>query len=168
MAGKVCLRCKGKILLWVVNKLENKKFVDITQQCFALLTQLNFPINNLNFHWRCRWWDQIQSIFLSLFYFNIFIHFEEWFHCRKLYAHCKNINSTHFFLSEMNVNQTTKILGRVNSDIEAFYYVEFLYEIDNDTHRIKFWPRRTVRGAMKMTWSLALMMAWEVVMSRFI
>ena len=43
-----------------------------------------------------------------------------------------------FFLSEMNVNQTTKILGRVNSDIEAFYYVEFLYEIDNDTHRIKF------------------------------
>ena len=33
MGGKVCLRCKGK-----------------TQQCFALLTQVNFPVNNLNFH----------------------------------------------------------------------------------------------------------------------
>ena len=55
MGGKVCLRCKGKILLGVVNKLvkqtfENKKFVDITQQCFALLAQVNFPAHNLNFH----------------------------------------------------------------------------------------------------------------------
>ena len=29
---------------------ENKMFVDITQQCFALLPQVNFPANNLNFH----------------------------------------------------------------------------------------------------------------------
>ena len=29
---------------------ENKKLVDITQQCFALLPQVNFPPNNLNFH----------------------------------------------------------------------------------------------------------------------
>ena len=28
---------------------ENKKFVDITQQCFALSPQGNFPVNNLNF-----------------------------------------------------------------------------------------------------------------------
>ena len=28
---------------------ENKKFVDITQQCFALLPQVDFPVNNLNF-----------------------------------------------------------------------------------------------------------------------
>ena len=48
---------------------ENKKFVGITQQCFALLPQLNFPANNLNFHWRWRWWDQFQAIFLNLFYF---------------------------------------------------------------------------------------------------
>ena len=33
MGGKVCFWCKGKTLLSVVNK----KFVDITQQCFALL-----------------------------------------------------------------------------------------------------------------------------------
>ena len=47
----------------------NKKFVYITQQCFALLPQVNFPDNNLNFHWRWRWWDQIQAIFLNFFYF---------------------------------------------------------------------------------------------------
>ena len=29
---------------------ENKKFVDIIQQCFALLPQVNFLANNLNFH----------------------------------------------------------------------------------------------------------------------
>ena len=38
---------------------ENRKFVDITQQFFALLPQVNFPANNLNF--------QIQAIFLNLF-----------------------------------------------------------------------------------------------------
>ena len=46
MGGKVCLRCKGKTLLL------KKKFVDITQQCLALLPQVNFPTNNLNFHSR--------------------------------------------------------------------------------------------------------------------
>ena len=42
MGGKVCLRCKGKTLLGVVNKLlKNNKFGDITrQQCFALLPQV--------------------------------------------------------------------------------------------------------------------------------
>ena len=29
---------------------KNKKFVDITQQCFALLNKVKFPANNLNFH----------------------------------------------------------------------------------------------------------------------
>ena len=43
-------------------------FVDITQQCFALLPEVNFPANNLNFHWR--WRDPIQAIFLNLFYFK--------------------------------------------------------------------------------------------------
>ena len=46
-----------------------QKFVDNIQQCFALLPQVNFPSNNLNFHWKSRWWDQIQAIFLNLFYF---------------------------------------------------------------------------------------------------
>ena len=29
---------------------ETKKFVEITQQCFALLPQVNLPGNNLNIH----------------------------------------------------------------------------------------------------------------------
>ena len=45
-------------------------FVDITEHCFALLPQVNFPTDNLNFHWRLRRWDQIQAIFLNFFYFN--------------------------------------------------------------------------------------------------
>ena len=47
-----------------------QKFVEITQQCFALLPQVNFHANNLNFHWRCRWWDWIQDIYWNLFYFK--------------------------------------------------------------------------------------------------
>ena len=50
MGGKVCLRCKGKTLLGVVNKLLKKKFFEISQQCFALLPHVPFPANDLNFH----------------------------------------------------------------------------------------------------------------------
>ena len=32
--------------------LENKKFVDITPQCFTLLPQVYSPTNNSNFHLR--------------------------------------------------------------------------------------------------------------------
>ena len=48
MGGKVCLKSNGKTLLGII--FDNKKFVDITQQSFALLPQVNFPANNLNFH----------------------------------------------------------------------------------------------------------------------
>ena len=47
-----------------------QKFVDNAQQCFAFTPQANFPAHNLNFHWRWRWWDRIQAIFLNLFYFK--------------------------------------------------------------------------------------------------
>jgi hypothetical protein len=51
MGGKVCSKYKGKTLLRRCRQtFENKKFVDIIQQCFALLLQVNFPTNNLNFH----------------------------------------------------------------------------------------------------------------------
>ena len=50
MGGKVCLRCKGKALLGVVKKvLKTKMFVEIPQQCSALLPEVNFPAINLNF-----------------------------------------------------------------------------------------------------------------------
>ena len=43
MGGKACfMRCK--------KTFENKKFVDITQQYFALLPQVNFRANDLYFH----------------------------------------------------------------------------------------------------------------------
>ena len=49
--GKVCLRFKCKTLLGRYQKtFENTKFVDIIQQCFALLLQVSIPVNNLNFH----------------------------------------------------------------------------------------------------------------------
>ena len=48
MSGKVCLMCEGKILLGIVNKL----FVEIYQQCFALLPKVKFPADNLNFHFK--------------------------------------------------------------------------------------------------------------------
>ena len=54
---KVCFRCKQKVC-------------GITQQCFALLSQVNFPAKNLNFYWRWRWCNQIQAIFLNIFYFK--------------------------------------------------------------------------------------------------
>ena len=48
------------------------------KHCWALSTNFwkqktsssNFPANNLKLHWRWRWWDQIQTIFLNLSYFN--------------------------------------------------------------------------------------------------
>ena len=46
MGRKVCLRCRGKTLLGVVNKLLKKS----TQQCFTLLPQVHFPSKNLDFH----------------------------------------------------------------------------------------------------------------------
>ena len=42
IGGNIARRCQ--------QTFENKKFVEITQQCFALLPQVNFPTHNLNFH----------------------------------------------------------------------------------------------------------------------
>ena len=48
MGKKVCLKAKH---CWACRQtFENKLFVDITQQCFALLPKLNFSANNLYFH----------------------------------------------------------------------------------------------------------------------
>ena len=60
--------------------------VYITQQCFALFPQVNFPANNLNFHWSWRWWDRIQDIFSNLFYFKSCWYFHYWF---------RTLNSNH-------------------------------------------------------------------------
>ena len=46
-----------------------QKFVDNTQQYFAFTFKANFPMHNLNFYWRLRWWNRIQATFWNLFYF---------------------------------------------------------------------------------------------------
>ena len=66
MSRNVCLSCKGKTAGCCQQTFENKKFVDINQQCFALLTQVNFSAKNLNFHWRWSWWDRIQASFKKI------------------------------------------------------------------------------------------------------
>ena len=51
MSGKVCFEViMQKIAGCCQQIFANKKFVDITQQCFALLPQGKFPANNLNSH----------------------------------------------------------------------------------------------------------------------
>ena len=51
MGGKVCLRCKGKTLLGFVNKLlKTKSLLTSPSNVFALLSQVKFSANNLNFH----------------------------------------------------------------------------------------------------------------------
>ena len=64
-----------------INIWKQKGCWHLTLQCFALLPQVNFPANNLNFHWRWRRWDQIQPIVLILFYFRKFwqLQFNEFF-----------------------------------------------------------------------------------------
>ena len=44
---------------------ESKKFGDVTQKCFALLPQVNFPANDLNFH--CRW-KMIEIVYLCIWW----------------------------------------------------------------------------------------------------
>ena len=48
MGRKVCLSCKGKTLLGIVNKLLKTKSL-LTSLSNAFTTQVNFPANDLNF-----------------------------------------------------------------------------------------------------------------------
>ena len=53
MGRKVCLMCKGKTLLGVVNKLlETKSLLTSPNNVLPLFPQVNFSANNLNFHQR--------------------------------------------------------------------------------------------------------------------
>ena len=71
MGGKVCFRCKGKKCWALSTSFLYSKNCWQHPAMFCLLPQVNFPANELNFHWRRRWWDQIQAIFLNLFYFTV-------------------------------------------------------------------------------------------------
>ena len=43
-----------------------KSLLTSPSNCFALLPQVNFLANNLNFHWRLRWWDLLKYFLLYL------------------------------------------------------------------------------------------------------
>ena len=40
---------------------------------FCHITWSKLSANDLSFHWRWRWWNQIEDVFLNLFYFTQFI-----------------------------------------------------------------------------------------------
>ena len=74
---------------------------------FCLITA-----NNFYFHWRWRWWDEIQAIFLNLFYFICwqFSNFI-WLHGFSLYLfscrnECGSRNYPLFWLCIWNVSNT--------------------------------------------------------------
>ena len=67
-AGKFSLGVKVKHCWALSTNFWKQKGCWHQQQCFALLPQVHFPTNNLNFQFR--WRHRIKAIFLNLFYFN--------------------------------------------------------------------------------------------------
>ena len=64
MGWKICLKCKGKTLLGDVNKLfVFNSLLTMSSNVLPYCLKWTFP----PIIWR--WWDQIQAIFLKLFYF---------------------------------------------------------------------------------------------------
>ena len=102
MGRKICLRCKGKTLL------------DIVDTLFIFKSLLTTPSNVLPLHlkqiflpiiWSCRWWDWIQSIFLNLIYFSVVIHLS-WIFAKEL-STCLPTTHTH---SELLSDLSTTLL----------------------------------------------------------
>ena len=86
--GTIAWGVKAKHCWALSTHFWKQKFVDITQQCFALLPQVNFPANNLNFHWMWRWWDWTHIVCLNIFYFT----YTKWFfsphNLSSIYINC--------------------------------------------------------------------------------
>ena len=110
MGGKVCSRCKGKTLLGIVNKLFKTK-------CFALLPLVNFPANDLNFHWR--WWDRIKAIFLNLLYFNSLINCFEFvcFECESSNLLCWDVK-----VITSNLEKTKRSLEKSPDERSRYFH----------------------------------------------
>ena len=71
---------------------------------------VNFPANNLNFHWR--WWDWIQHFFLNLFYFtdicemvpgHLKIH--EWFYLKIILKNLEEEQRIHVLIKSPMTRQ---------------------------------------------------------------
>ena len=81
----------------------NKLFVF---KSLLLLPQVNFAPQNLNFHWRWRWWDQIQAIFLNLIYFTLHCIEQEYWSVLLIILSCQ-------YMSYLNVKFNSS-LRRIN------------------------------------------------------
>ena len=53
-------------IIWIFTEVEGDR-IKTKLPSKIVVPQVNFPANNLNFHWR--WWNWIQAIFLNNFYF---------------------------------------------------------------------------------------------------
>ena len=86
------------------------------QQCFALIPQVNFLTNNLNFHWR--WRDRIQALlfdnFLS-FFLQIFYNLND----QNPIARINNILKNKVWIQKMCFwqGQVLPDLGRILKDV---------------------------------------------------
>ena len=88
---------------------------------FALLPQVNVPANNLTFRWS--WWDQIQAIFLNLFYFNdSFLNFRVTLKTKKVLRRIDNQRKSEINqLENFSEPFLMKILVQPNEPIVGFW-----------------------------------------------
>ena len=105
IGGKFCLRCEGKTFLF-------SKVCWHHPSMFCLITFSKLSPNNLNFHWRWRWWDRFNAISLNLYYFTY-----------VLLIPCKIINEAQFSSSQ---NEQRNCLC-IKSGIFLWRWVENAY-----------------------------------------
>ena len=99
MGGNVCLRCKGKTFCF-------QKFVDFTQQCFALLHQINFLANNQGY------------ILESFLLYQISLTWSKMYHCifNIEMKHC-GVGNINFFNSRLKAIK--KQMGHAVAETDA-------------------------------------------------
>ena len=96
---------------------------------------MNFPANNLNFHWRWRWWDQIQAIFSNLFNFTFqppcsaFCFLDQ--NDNIWECHPFKSTSSHFFFRTICIENTSRIqcFAQVSCTVELRTLVGFYRKI---------------------------------------
>ena len=105
-------------------------------QYFASPSQANFPAHDLNFHWRWRWWDQIQATFWNIFYFMGTV----------------EISPIHLFLQIMNkiASKTVLFLKMFSLDTFLLDFFSFKFEYFYQPTLKLFWRACIQMGSMKV------------------
>ena len=120
---------------WVMST--NFLFSKVSWQCpaiFCLTHQLDFPANNLNFHWW--WWDQIQAIFLNLFYFSP----PEYFDSKSNNKQGKNIRCHSFTKKFWSIPFFARASGRIifrykkNVEVERLVLATRTFFLKKESH----------------------------------